>query len=274
MADTAVQDPITQINTTSPNERDKNTAVPLEVMWERQFEQEQSLSQEKSDAVAEAQRIFSSTGSMLNQFKPLEVTSETIGIQVEDKQVKSSAFNQDMWMDMFKKPLENATNIAGTLINEAPTTVEAIQDLGQMILKGPELNQQNQPQMTQEKAEEVQINQWKQYRVGKIEETNRQVKIEERQQLMKAALLIPGGVTQESVVDLGYQGSFSQENILTRANIIALATKQSDRIEEAEDAQKAQDAAEVKQPVNLTNRLDAQEGQSAVSSSGAIFSAG
>src|SRR3989344_2549015 len=123
----ALQDPKQISNTTNPTERDKINAtpktnvVPLEVMWERQFEQEQSLAREKADAVAEAERIlFSSTGSI-----------NFTEIQVEDKPVIKQEIQSSNFVnyDLFFKPLESAVNIAGSIMNEAPAAASAISSL-------------------------------------------------------------------------------------------------------------------------------------------------
>ena len=227
MAGTNVLDPKTLSNPTTPAERDKNAPVPLEVMWEKQHETEKSLDQEKSEAVAEAQRIFSSTGSMLNEYKNLEVSSET-----------------PVNYDLFFKPLENATNLVGTVLNETPAAVGAVKDLFVENVAGIETHSQQTP----EKQNEAVVTQWQNYTVGKREELDRKVSQVEMQQQLKAALFMVGGpISQETgAADLGFSSGFAEENMQTKANMVLLATKQSEKIVVAEKMEQAQDEAEVK----------------------------
>lgn len=262
MADTAVQDQTLNPNPTSPAERKNNVPQWGDAAWERKLYETEPLAEEQSKAVTEAERIlFPSTGSM-----------NFTEIQVEDKPISKQEIQDSNLVnyDLFFKPLENVTNIAGTIINEAPVAVEALADLGKQITGVTE----KQQEITPEKQKEAQINQWKEYRAGKIEETDRRVGQVEMEMKMKEALRITGGpVAEDAASVLGMNSSLSQENIMTRDKLLALATKRSENIKMADKAEEQQDAAEVK-PANLVNRLDAQEGQSAVSSSGAIFGAG
>lgn len=214
---TQVADPKTQ-NTLAVEPSERKTSDRVTMPWEYD---ERRLEKEQSGAVAEAERIlFSSTGSMLNEFKPL---------------------------------LENVTNIAGGIVSETPG---AFIDLGKQIAGVVE----KQPEIQPEDQKEVQVAQWQQYRVSKLEETDKKVSQESMQQLMKAALLVPGGIDQNAAAELGLNSSFARENIMTRALVLALATKRSQNLKAADKVEQAQDETEVQGSKPVANMNEVMEG--------------
>ena len=186
---TVLQDPKQISNTTNPTERDKHAAVPLEVMWERQFEIEA-----KDNGV----NTFQANGSIDFQ------------IQVEDKQVKHQEFNNsDLWMDMFKKPLEGLTNIAGGIANETP---DALIDLGKKLVG----ETAKQPEIQPEKQKEAQVAQWQNFVTQKRGETNAAISQVTMQRKIEEVLYIVGAPpTEDTAAELDLNTAMDVQNLYT-----------------------------------------------------------
>ena len=249
---TAVQDPQQLSNINSPAERDKinavpkTNAVPLEVMWERQYEQEQSLKQEQSNAVAEVERIlFPPSGSMMNEFKPVEVTSETM-------------FNPDMFRDMFEKPLKDMTNIASGIASRiASETPGALIDLGKHLAGVVE----PQPEIKPEKQKEAQNAQWQAFVTQKTGETNASVSQVRMQRRMEEALYIVGAPpTEDTAAELNLNTGMDIKNLNTIDKLVWLARKRSKDMRAAKKAEQTQEEAEVQGPKIVANMNENIEG--------------
>lgn len=258
MADTAVQDPQTKnILVTEPSERKTSDRVTMPWEYdERRFEKEQqSLQDDQAAAVAETERIlFPSTGSMMNEFKSLDVNSETIEIQVEDKQVKSSEFNPDLLREMFEKPLKNMTNIAGGIVSETP---DALKDLGKQIAGVAEKQTEIQP----EKQKEVQVAQWQNFVIQKTGETNAAISKVTMQRKMEEALYIVGAPpTENTAAELELNTSLAVKNLNSIDKYVWMTRKRSEDMKAAKQAEQAQEEVEVRGPRPVANLNEVMEG--------------
>ncbi|OGE14762.1 hypothetical protein A2111_02830 [Candidatus Daviesbacteria bacterium GWA1_38_6] len=248
----ALQDPKQISNTAnSTAERDKNKAIPLEVMWERQYETAQSLEQEQSNAVAEAERIlFPSTGSM-----------NFTEIQVEDKPIaqeeKTSMFDPDMYLNMFTKPLEGLSNIAGSIVNETPIAIDAAGDLLKQVIGEKE----KQPQERQSTQKELEETQWKNFVTQKTGEINAVISQVAMQRKMEEALYIIGEPTPQDAAEvLVSNTSMDAQNLNTIDKHIWIAKKRTENIKAAKKAGEHQDATEVQKPEIVADMEGGREG--------------
>lgn len=97
---TSVADPQQNIIAAEPSER--KTSVRVTEPWEYD---ERRL--ESGANFENSQPVFPLSGSKLNEFRPRE-------------EIRSFDSNLDLVRDMFMKPLENVTNIAGKIVDELP----------------------------------------------------------------------------------------------------------------------------------------------------------
>ncbi len=239
---TAVADPPKQ-DTTSNSERIpdsrvsphavKNGSVPLEVMWERQaFENEQSLQNDKANAVAAAESIISEakpnfppTGSKPNEFRPIEVSD--IKIQVEDKSVTKEEMTGGWSISgaiqlIESLPISKATDVVVNTLDETFSGASSL--FTEDILPGKEKQPQD-PEQTKEEND----NRWIRNQQENLETKVENVTVQRNQENAEnIARISEGQMSIQDVIEEVLQGvTFDVEDPASVAEVAYTGIGQS-----------------------------------------------
>ena len=189
--------------------------------------------------------------------------------------------------ESFDQPQTKTGLQGGTIIfNFAKDSLSATFELGKMILgtenytgnSGTAKNAEGQQADQQASNEYFMIRKLQ----GDISRSVGQVEVGKQKNIMEAALRVSGGqMSSSDVAAATWQTVTMGKTLLETAtrtvgisDVMFTWSRRVEQISEAKQNKENQELAKATRPASLLGRLDAQEGQSTVSSSGAIISAG
>jgi hypothetical protein len=176
--------------------------------------------------------------------------------------------------DAIEKTFEFSSNIINPIADGVKETTGAIKELVKGSITFQEVKQQ--PKGNPEKEKKLQEGAIKRDFFQRLEAGRRQAQYSKSQQAMEdlARMEVAGMSAVEKNMMEGLNADLKAEYTNNPYHINNIRNKKLEQIKAAKKQQQAASMAAASGGKNLVNSLDAQEGQSMISSSGAIASAG